>query len=115
MKNMPVAVPAGPFITLTYRVPNDRRQELIAFLQSAISLYEEPGGIRVALYESVDEPGLFCELVAYTSQDAYDLDQVRVEEDARMKAMLAAWHQFFDGPLEVPRMTPVDVRAAAGT
>ncbi len=100
----------GPIITLTYRVDVGRRQDLITFLRSAVHVYEEPGGIRIALYESIDEPGLFCELVAYASQESYAVDQVRVKEDERMKNVLAQWHTFFDGPLEVRCLTPVSLR-----
>ncbi|MFN8550551.1 MAG: hypothetical protein U0103_03600 [Candidatus Obscuribacterales bacterium] len=111
MKEEKITVHQGPIITLTYRVCEERRQDLILFLQSAITIYEELGGIKVGLYESSDEPGLFCEYVFYDSVQSYVADQVRVEEDPRMKAVLAQWHTFIDGPLEVRRLMPVTLTA----
>lgn len=97
----------GPVITLTYKVGADRRKDLLEFLASAVKVYEEPGSIRVALFESIDQPGLFCELIAYATDESYKADQIRVESDERMKNLLKQWHSYFDGPLEVRRLTPV--------
>lgn len=97
----------GPVITLTYKVAPDRRKDLLEFLASAVKVYEEPGGIRIALFESLDEPGLFCELVAYATSHGYEADQIRVDNDERMKNVLKQWHTYLDGPLEVRRLTPV--------
>ena len=47
------AVPTGPIITLVYRVAPERRAELLAFLRDSFPLYERPGGIRMAMYESM--------------------------------------------------------------
>lgn len=99
----------GPMITLTYKVAAQRRQELLEFLRSARQTYEEPGGIRIGLFESIDDPGLFCEVVAYASPEAYEVDQARVEQDERMKELLAQWHAFIDGPLHVRRLRPVKI------
>lgn len=37
------------------------------------------------IYESVDETGLFLELVAYETDAQCEADQLRVEKDAEMK------------------------------
>lgn len=100
-------IPTGPIVSLVYRVVPDQRAELISFLQEALPFYEQPGGIRIGLYESVDEPGFFQELVAYDTEASYEADQQRVEEDPEMKKVLAKWHSFIDGPLEVRCMKPV--------
>ena len=57
-------VPLGPVITLTYRVAPKNRENLLHFLEENFPFYERPGGIRMALYESLDDPGLILELVA---------------------------------------------------
>lgn len=105
------SVPAGPIVSLAYRVPLNRRNELIQFLHDAVPFYEKPGGTRIALYESIDEPGFFLELVAYAGEAEYEADQVRVEHDPEMKNVLEKWHQFIDGPLEVRCMRPVALSA----
>lgn len=105
-------VPDGPIVSLSYRVPAGRREELIAFLQEAVPFYEKPGGIRVALYESTDEPGVFLELVAYSGDGEYEADQLRVEQDPEMKQILDKWHEFIKGDLEVKRMRPVTLGTA---
>ena len=84
-----------------------RTRELLAFLHDAIPFYERPGGVRVGLYESVDEPGLYLELVAYEDLAAYEADQDRVEHDPEMIAMLARFRAVVGGPAEVRRMKPV--------
>jgi hypothetical protein len=107
------AVPPGPIVTLSYRVAPERREELLRFLRGAAPFYEQPGGVRVALWESVDEPGTFLELVAYATEAAYAKDQDRVEHDPEMKAVLGRFRALVDdGPLariEVKRMRPVPI------
>jgi hypothetical protein len=102
-------LPPGPIISLAYRVPADRRDQLLAFLRDAIPFYERPGRIRVGLYESVDEPGLYLELVAYADEVSYAADQERVEQDVEMLAVLDRFKGVVGGPVEVRRMRPVDV------
>jgi amino-acid N-acetyltransferase len=94
-------------------VPDSRRAELLAFLDEAVPFYEGPLGVRVGLYESVDEPGLFLELVAYAGERAYIDDQARVEHDAAMGAMLTRFRAVVAGPVEVRRMKPVEVPSRA--
>ncbi len=106
--NLP-PVPAGPIVSLVYRTTAENRSALIEFLNGALSLYERPGGIRIALYESIDEPGLFFELVAYETEAAFEADQERVEHDPEMKKVLEDWHKLIDGSLEVRRMRPVQL------
>jgi N-acetylglutamate synthase-like GNAT family acetyltransferase len=100
-------LPPGPIVTLAYRIPLDRRPELFAFLRDAVPFYEQPGGSRVGLYESADEPGLFLELVAYADEAAYAADQERVEHDAEMIAVLGRFRAVVGGATEVRRMKPV--------
>ncbi len=100
-------IPTGPIVSLVYRVVPAQRAELISFLQEALPFYEQPGGIRIGLYEAADEPGFFQELVAYDTEASYEADQQRVEEDPEMKKVLEKWHSFIDGPLEVRCMKPV--------
>jgi amino-acid N-acetyltransferase len=100
-------IPPEPIVALAYRIPHARRDELLAFLREALALYERPGAIRVGLFESADEPGLFLELVAYATDAAYEADQLRVDHDAEMVAMLARFRDTVGGPVEVRRMRPV--------
>lgn len=103
----PRMIPPGPIVALAYRIPDARRDALLAFLRDAVPIYERPGAIRVGLFESADEPGLFLELVAYASDAAYEADQVRVDRDAEMSATLARFRETVGGPVEVRRMRPV--------
>ncbi len=100
-------LPPGPIVSLVYRIPPSRRADLLTFLAGAVPFYERPGGVRVGLYESADEPGLFLELVAYTDEGAYAVDQDRVEHDAEMIAVLERFRAVVGGPVEVRRMKPV--------
>lgn len=100
-------LPPGPIVSLVYRLPSSRREGLLSFLEEAIPLYERPGRIRVGLWESADEPGLYLELVAYADEEAYVTDQERVDHDAEMQTMLGRFKAAVDGPVEVRRMRPV--------
>lgn len=102
-------VPTGPIITLVYRVSLERRSEMLAFLARSFPVYERPGGIRMALYESLDEPGFFFELVAYASEEAYLRDQERVAHDPEMKGVLGEWKGLLEGPVEFRQFRPLDV------
>jgi len=92
--------PSGPIITLVYRVAPEERAGLLAFFREAFPFYERHGGTRMALYESLSEPGLFLELVAYASQVDYDADAERVEKDPETRAKLAEWRTHLAGPVE---------------
>jgi hypothetical protein len=108
--NMPrPAPPPGPIITLAYRVSAARRAALVAFLGEAFEVYERPPGVRMALYESADDPELVVELVIYESRAAYDADQVRVDSDPEMVATLTRFREVVGGPVEIRRLVPVDV------
>ena len=107
-------IPPGPIVSLVYRVPPSRRAELLAFLRDALPFYERPGGIRVGLYESADEPGLFMELVAYAGEGQYAADQDRVEHDPAMLAVLERFRAVVGGPVEVRRMKPAPELLHAG-
>jgi len=104
-------IPAGPIVSLVYRVGQSQRADLISFLEAVKPFYEQPGGIKMGLYESIDEPGLFLELVAYDSEAQYDADQLRVQNDGEMKTVLENWHEFIEGPLEVRRLRPVPLNS----
>lgn len=98
-------------MSLSCRVAPERRAELLAFLADAFPLYEQPGGIRMGLYESVDEPGLLLELVAYAGEAEYVADQERVTRDPRMAAALQRWRSLLAAPPDVRRMRPVLLEA----
>lgn len=100
-------IPPGPIVSLVYRVPASRREGLFDFLRGAIPFYERPGRIRVGLFESADEPGLYLELVAYANEEAYAADQDRVERDREMLSTLDRFKAAVGGPVEVRRMRPV--------
>jgi quinol monooxygenase YgiN len=100
-------VPPGPIITLVYRVAPEKRAALLEFLQRNFPFYERPGGIRMALYESVDDPQQILELVAYADEASYARDQERVEKDPEMRTALAQWRAYVDGAVEVRRLKPL--------
>ncbi|MBI2566101.1 MAG: methyltransferase domain-containing protein [Candidatus Schekmanbacteria bacterium] len=103
------SIPPGPIVALVYRIPPESRTEMVAFLRRAFPLYERPGGIRMGLFESADEPGLVLELVAYDSDEAYLRDQERVERDPKLREVLAEWKRLVNGPVEVRRMRPLAI------
>ncbi|MBI3723652.1 NIPSNAP family protein [bacterium] len=99
-------------VSLVYRVAPERRAELLAFFRGAFPYYERPGGIRMGLYESVDEPGLIFELVSYATEAEYTKDQERVEKDPECREVLAEWRKLLAGPVEVRRMRPLSLTSS---
>lgn len=93
---------------LRLRVHPGGRGALLGFLREAVPYYESPGGIRVGLLESADDPDRFVEVVEYATEAAYEADQRRVEQDERMKTLLARWRELLAEPpvVEVYRHTP---------
>ena len=78
-------------LMLRFSVATRRHEDLLAFLARAKPYYEEPGGIDVRLFRNLSTPEQFIEVVTYRDEAAYRRDQHRVENDPRMKALLAEW------------------------
>ncbi len=74
------------------------RADLEAFLAEVSPFYEAPGGIRVRLLWSMTDERRFIELIEYSDQETYDLDQERVESDPTMKAYLERWRALLAEP-----------------
>jgi quinol monooxygenase YgiN len=86
---------------LRLRIAPERRGELFAFLKMAVPYYEAPGGIRVRLLESRDDPSELLEIVEYDSIASYAADEIRVETDPRMLELLDHWRRLLSAPPEV--------------
>jgi quinol monooxygenase YgiN len=86
---------------LRIRTLPGRRDALLAFLRAAIPFYEQPGGIRVSLFEDASDADRFVEVVEYADAAAFDADQLRVESDAEMRGWLDRWRALLQGPPEV--------------
>lgn len=93
---------------LRIRIHPGGRGALFDFLKEAVPFYESPGGVRVRLLESADDPDRFIEVVEYATDAAYEADQRRVKQDERMKALLARWRELLAEPpvVEVYRVSP---------
>jgi ribosomal protein S18 acetylase RimI-like enzyme len=65
----------------------------------------------MGLYESIDEPGLFVEIVAYASDADYAADQERIESAPEIKDLLVQWRALLQGAPDVMRLRPVQVEA----
>lgn len=83
---------------LRARVAEGRRPALEEFLAEAIPFYESPGGIRVRVLWGVADANRFIEVIEYADQTAHDRDQLRVENDVRMRDFLQRWRDLLDGP-----------------
>lgn len=86
---------------LRFRVEPGRRAALVDFLRGAVPYYEAPGGIRVRLLERDGDPTELIEVVEYETAEGYALDQARVENDPRMRELLATWRSLLAEPPEV--------------
>jgi len=89
------------FLHLRVRVPLQNQERFHRFLESATPFYEAPGGIKMHLLRSPNDPTRFIELVEYATEEDYERDQIRVEADPIMRRLLAEWRELLDGPPEV--------------
>ncbi|WP_246247303.1 hypothetical protein [Cellulomonas septica] len=85
------------------------RADLEAFLARARPVYEEPGGIRTRLQWSLDDAAVFVEIMEYADRATYDADQLRVEQDPTMRALLIEWRSHLDGPPRVAVYVEADL------
>lgn len=79
------------------RAAKGKKAALEAFLAEAIPVYELPRGIRVRVLWDVADPDRFIEIIEYADQATHDRDQLRVENDLRMRALLDRWRALLDG------------------
>jgi quinol monooxygenase YgiN len=86
---------------LKLRTQQGAGDRLIDFLRSAVEYYERPGGIRVRLLRSVQDPDLFVEIAEYQDRGHYDRDQQRVEFDPAMRSLLESWRSLLAEPVIV--------------
>lgn len=77
------------------------RPALEEFLRRARTVYEAPGGIRTRLQWDLREPEQFVEIMEYADRDVYEADQLRVEQDPAMRALIEEWHTHLAGPPRV--------------
>lgn len=82
-------------------VKADRLQEFFDFLLEAIPFYEQPGGIRILLFQDRSNPKRFIEKVEYADETAFLSDQVRVETDSQMQGYLQRWRELLEQAPEV--------------
>jgi amino-acid N-acetyltransferase len=101
------AVPTGPVVTLIAKVRAERREEALALLRETIEHEEAHGGIRVGVYESVDEPGQIVQLIAYANVGDFVASQRRIEDDASTRARLERFGELLVRPIEVLRAGPL--------
>jgi hypothetical protein len=83
------------------RVAAGRRAELVEFLREAIVFYEYPDGIRVRVLWDVNDRDQFVEVVEYADRATYDRDQLRVDQDPRMREYLRRWRALLAEPPQV--------------
>lgn len=104
------ATPSDQFaLHLRIRVLPGRREEFLAFLREAIPFYEAPGGIRIRVLQRHDDPDELIEVVEYTSKEAYERDQARVDSDPAMIERLSRWRALLAGPVTVETYRVLEV------
>lgn len=84
-------------LMLHITTPPGGRDHLIDFLRQALPYYQEPGGIRVRLLSSIDQPEEYIEMIEYQTREGYLCDQQRVTQDVKMKGYLNQWYTLLEG------------------
>jgi quinol monooxygenase YgiN len=86
---------------LKIRTRSADAEELLSFLREAVPFYESPGGVRVRLLRSIDNPTRFIEIIEYDDRDAFEKDQHRVASDPQMRGYLQTWRSLLAEGVEV--------------
>lgn len=92
---------SGKVILLTFTTPVHHHAALYSLLRRAIAFYEAPGGIHIRLFRSTADLSRFVEVVEYTSAEAWEKDQKRVNDDPQMQSFLAQWRALHAGEVTV--------------
>lgn len=98
-------------VLLTFRVGTRRRASFLRFVSWAFPFYERPGGIRMSLFEDLEQPGTFVEIASYDTMAAFRADQERVRSNPESRRVLAEWRSLLSGPPEVRLVKRWDRRA----
>lgn len=77
------------------------RQALLDFLREAAPYYEAPGGIRMRLLQDANNPDKFIEEFEYATSEAFETDNLRVENDPVMRSYLDRWRALLADKAEV--------------
>lgn len=99
--------PARVDLHLRVRVRQGERDAFLSFLREAIPYYESPGGIEIRLLEDHSDDHRFIELVLYETESDYLKDQARVENDPKMRSLLARWRELLAEPPIVETYHPL--------
>jgi hypothetical protein len=89
---MPAAI-----LHLHIQVEPERRGELLEFLRDARAYYEQPGGIRMRLFQKIDDENAFVEVFEYDTIDDHRRDEDRVANDPQTKTVLTKWRSLLKG------------------
>ena len=76
---------------LKFTAPNADPKQLLAMVQAAKPFYEFFGGKKMQLYQNVDDPGRYVQVIEYETDAALETNRQRLASDARMQAYLQAW------------------------
>lgn len=86
------------FIHLRVQVSPDKVKDFKEFLERAIPYYEQPGGITIRLLRNLADSTQWIEVVEYATEADYAKDQVRIEDDPKMRDLLTEWRQLLAEP-----------------
>lgn len=68
------------------------------FLDRAIPIYEQPGGIQVSLVQDINDSTRFIEIVKYETLEDFEQDQIRIEEAPAQKHLIEEWRELLIEP-----------------
>jgi hypothetical protein len=82
---------ANTLVTITYTVPGAKRADfhsLIRSIEETINNLQQ--GVRCAVYQAEDKPGMYVEVYECDDSDAYDSLEDNLDDDTRMKIQRVA-------------------------
>lgn len=96
--NSPVNTRLFPVVLMLHMTtPRGGQEHLTRTLKQAVPYYKQPGGIRVRLLNSIDQPDDYIEMIEYETEEGYLRDQQRVSRDAKMRELIDQWHLALSG------------------
>lgn len=76
---------------LRFTAPSADPKQLLAMVQAATPFYEFFGGKEARLFQNVDDPGRFVQVIEYDTPAELEMNRQRFASDVRLQAYLQAW------------------------
>jgi hypothetical protein len=88
-------------LQLKFSLPGGDPSQFVAFIKATAPYYELFGGKEVRIFQNVDHPAQFMQIVDYEVHETLELGRHQLAGDPRLQGLLQAWRAMLPGTVEV--------------